>query len=170
MQKTLLNYKTLIALFFLLLVIGLHAMAAPTPTCPIVTERFQGLPDGTTANNSSTGWTINATNVLSTGYFAVKSNRFHAQELGGVGIWSSKVFSVVGYSDFQVAVKVSSEGDMNSTEYVKIYYKINGGAETLLDQRTGNFGTIDFISPTLTGNNVQLVVKIYNYNTMLRRK
>ncbi|HEY8917838.1 MAG TPA: hypothetical protein VIM87_15445, partial [Chitinophaga sp.] len=128
-----------------------------------MTSRFN-LANGTTADNSATGWYLDASRVLSTGYFAVKSNRLHAQELGGEGIWYSKVFSTAGYSGWQVAVKVSSEGDMNSSEYVKIYYKVNGGSEVLLDQRTGNFGTIDFISPALNGNNVQLVVKIYNYN------
>lgn len=146
-------------LFFFLLSNYLSA----TPECPIVTSRFP-LADGAVTDASATGWYLNATNVASTGYFAVKSNRLHAQELGGEGIWYSRVFSTAGYSDFQVAVKVSSEGDMNSSEYVKIYYKINGGAETLLDSRTGNFGTIDFTSGVLTGSNVQLIVKLYNYN------
>ncbi|WP_149696407.1 hypothetical protein, partial [Chitinophaga sp. CF418] len=128
-----------------------------------MTARFP-VADGTTVDNSATGWYLDASKVASSGYFAVKSNRLHAQELGGEGIWYSKVFSTTGYTDWQTAVKVSSEGDMNSSEYVKIYYKINGGAEILLDQRTGNFGTIDFISPLLNGSTVQLVVKIYNYN------
>jgi len=146
-------------MFFVLLSNYLSA----TPECPIISGKFP-LANGVIADASATGWYLDATNVSSTGYFAVKSNRLHAQELGGEGIWYSRVFSTAGYSDFQVAVKVSSEGDMNSSEYVKIYYKINGGAETLLDSRTGNFGTIDFTSGTLTGSNVQLVVKIYNYN------
>ncbi|WP_146154490.1 T9SS type A sorting domain-containing protein [Chitinophaga ginsengisoli] len=128
-----------------------------------MTAKFQ-VANGTTADNSATGWYLDASKVLSTGYFAVKSNRLHAQELGGEGIWYSKVFSTAGFTDWQAAVKVSSEGDMNSSEYVKVYYKINGGSEILLDQRTGNFGTIDFTSPLLNGSTVQLVVKIYNYN------
>ena len=146
-------------LFFFLLSNYLSA----TPECPIITGKFTGA-DGTTSDPSATGWFLDASHVASTGIFAVKSSRLHAQELGGEGIWYSRVFSTSGYSDFQVAVKVTAEGDMNSSEYVKIYYKINGGAETLLDSRTGNFGTIDFTSGTLTGSNVQLVVKIYNYN------
>lgn len=152
--------KYFLLTLFLLSLVRLSA----TPDCPIITGRFNGLTDGTTVNNNSTGWYIDASQVASSGYFAVKSSRFHAQELGGQGIWYSRVFSTAGITGFQVAVKVTAEGDMNSSEYVRIYYKINGGAEILLDQRTGNFGTIDFISPTLNGNNVQLVVKIYNYN------
>jgi hypothetical protein len=158
MQKRVPKPFTLLLFFFLL-----SNYLSATPECPIITGKFQ-LADGTTSDASATGWYLNATNVASTGYFAVKSNRLHAQELGGVGIWYSRVFSTAGYADFQAAVKITAEGDMNSSEYVQIYYKINGGAETLLDSRTGNFGTIDFTSGVLTGSNIQLVVKIYNYN------
>jgi hypothetical protein len=147
--------------FVLLVLLFFSQTLFASPDCPIISARFP-LADGSTADNSATGWYLDASKVA--GYFAVKSNRLHAQELGGEGIWYSKVFSAAGYTGWQVAVKISSEGDMNSSEYVKIYYKINGGNEVLLDQRTGNFGTIDFISPLLNGNNVQLVVKIYNYN------
>ncbi|THU40168.1 T9SS type A sorting domain-containing protein [Niastella caeni] len=158
MQKRLPKPFTLLMFFFLL-----SNYLSATPDCPIITGRVTTA-DGTTSDPSATGWYLDASRVASTGIFAAKSRRIHAQELGGEGIWYSRVFSTAGYSEFQVAVKVSSEGDMNSSEYVRIYYKVNGGAETLLDSRTGNFGTIDFISPVLTGSNVQLVVKLYNYN------
>ncbi|NBP69092.1 MAG: hypothetical protein EBU52_10145, partial [Cytophagia bacterium] len=134
-----------------------------SPDCPIITERFQ-FTNGTTSNTSANGWTLNSSGLTSPVFFAVKSNRLHAEELGGIGIWTSNVFTITGYSDFQVAVKISSEGDMNSTEYVKVYYRVNGGAEILLDQRFGNFGTLDLISPSLVGNTVQLIARIYNYN------
>src|SRR3954469_4143926 len=120
-------------MFFVLLSNYLSA----TPECPIVTGRFP-LANGTTADASATGWYLDASHVAATGYFAVKSNRLNATELGGEGVWYSRVFSTAGYSDFQTAVKITSEGDMNSSEYVKVYYKINGGPETLLDSRTGN--------------------------------
>jgi hypothetical protein len=156
-------YKRVIPLLLLFCLFG-NRLSAFSPDCPIVAANFSGLSDGTTVNNGTTGWFINSANVASGAIFWVKSNRFHAQELGGEGVWYSKVFSVAGYTDFQIATKITSEGDMNSSEYVKVYYKINGGAEILLDQRTGNFGTIDFVSPLLNGNNVQFVVRIYNYN------
>jgi hypothetical protein len=155
-------YKRIIPSMVIFCLLCNQLMASPD--CPIVAANFSGLSEGTTVNNSTTGWYLNAANVSSSAIFWVKSNRLHAQELGGEGIWYSKVFSVSGYTDFQIATKITSEGDMNSSEYVKVYYKINGGAEILLDQRTGNFGTIDFVSPLLNGNNVQFVIRIYNYN------
>ena len=140
-----------------------HGQLLATPTCPIITQSFSGSANGATVDASSTGWYIDASKLTSPTYFAVMSNRFKAENIGAEGIWYSRVFSVAGYSSFQAAVKITAEGNQTSSEYVKVYYKINGGAETLLDQRTGNFGTIDFTSPVLTGSNVQLVVKIYNY-------
>ncbi|WP_143150765.1 hypothetical protein, partial [Chitinophaga sancti] len=150
-------------LFFAAIFLFVRTSVFASPECPIISGTFPGA-NGTTADNSSTGWYLDASKVLSTGYFAIKSNRLTAQELGGEGVWYSQVFSTAGYTDWQAAVKITSEGDMNSSEYVKIYYKINGGAETLLDSRTGNFGTLDFTSGLLNGSSVQLVVRIYNYN------
>jgi hypothetical protein len=163
MKKTLHSggYKLIISLLLLLWAFKPPAMASPD--CPIITGSF-AFANGTTVNPASNGWYLDASRVVSPGYFAIKSNRIMAENLGGEGIWYSNVFSVSGYSEFQAAVKISCEGNQNSSEYVKIYYKINGGAETLLDQGTGNFGTIDFTSPVLTGSTIQLVVKIYDYN------
>ncbi|WP_344812477.1 hypothetical protein, partial [Chitinophaga oryziterrae] len=163
MEKTLptRGYKLIISLLLLLLAFKPPGMA--TPECPIITGTFP-FANGTTVSTAYDGWYLDASKVVSPGYFAVKSNRIMAENLGGEGVWYSNVFSVAGYTDFQAAVKITAEGNQNSSEYVKIYYKINGGAETLLDQRTGNFGTIDFTSPVLTGNTIQLVVRIYDYN------
>ncbi|SEW25552.1 hypothetical protein SAMN05428988_3649 [Chitinophaga sp. YR573] len=163
MEKTLptRGYKLIISLLLLLLAFKPPGMA--TPECPIITGTFP-FANGTTVSTAYDGWYLDASKVVSTGYFAVKSNRIMAENLGGEGVWYSNVFSVAGYTDFQAAVKITAEGNQNSSEYVKIYYKINGGAETLLDQRTGNFGTIDFTSPVLTGSTIQLVVRIYDYN------
>ena len=148
--------KLLLLLFFL------SNYVWATPECPIITGTFP-LANGTTSDPSATGWYLDASNVTSTGFFYVKSNRLTAQTMGGEGIWYSRVFSTAGYSSFQAAVKITAEGQEDNTEYVKIYYRIDGGPLTLLDQRTGNWGTIDFTSGTLTGSTIQLVVKLYNY-------
>ncbi|WP_378187004.1 T9SS type A sorting domain-containing protein [Aquimarina sp. W85] len=150
--------------FFTMLLLLLYSIAlAASPDCPIMDKDFHSI-NGTTVDTSPDGWYLDASKVQNATYFEVRSNRLHAEHLGGEGIWYSREVSAQGYSDFQVSVKVHSEGDMNSSEYVKIYYRIDGGPEQLLDQRTGNFGTIDFISEELNGNKVQLIVKLYNYD------
>ncbi|WP_405207297.1 T9SS type A sorting domain-containing protein [Aquimarina sp. LLG6339-5] len=153
-------FKSLTMLLPMLFTIALAA----SPDCPILGKNFQGLNNGDISDSSPDGWNLDRNNVLGAEYFAVRSNRLLAENLGGEGIWYSKEFSAQGYSDFQVSVKVHSEGDMNSSEYVKIFYKIDGGSEILLDERSGNFGTLDFISEELNGSKIQLIVKLYNYD------
>jgi hypothetical protein len=146
-----------------LLLVGMEGASAFTPDCPIVSGKITTA-DGATSDPGTTGWSSDGSAVPNALYFAAKSNRFQAENIGGVGIWRSNVFSTVGYADFQLATKIHSEGDMNSSEYVKVYYKINGGSEVLMAERTGNFGTLDFTSAVLTGNTVQFVIRIYNYD------
>ncbi|GAA5043867.1 hypothetical protein GCM10011506_47330 [Marivirga lumbricoides] len=138
--------------------------ARASPDCPILSAKFQGFANGTTSDPSSNGWYLNTSNVPNAKYFAIRSNRIMAEDIGGEGVWYSGVFSSQGYSDFQIATKIHSEGDMNNNEYVKVYYKMDNGPEILVRELRGNFGTIDVESPFLNGNNIQFVIRIYNYN------
>ena len=98
-------------------------------------------------------------------YFAALSHRLKAQTLKGEGIWYSQVFSIAGYTNIQVDAKISSEGTLSSAEYVKVYYKLDGGAETPINSsyvQTGNFGTPTLTSGMMTGSKVQLVIHIYD--------
>ncbi|HWK04986.1 MAG TPA: hypothetical protein VNS58_15195, partial [Puia sp.] len=138
-----------------------------TPACPIVAQSFNNTADvnGATSDTSSVGWYLDASKVPNAVYFAVKSHRLKAQTLGGEGVWYSKVFSIAGYTGIQVDAKISSEGTLSSAEYVKVSYKLDGGAETLIGTYTGSFGntsTPTVTSPALTGSTVQIVVRMYD--------
>jgi hypothetical protein len=61
-----------------------------------------------------------------------------------------------------VDAKISSEGTFTSSEYVKVYYKLDGGPETLISAQFGSFGTPTVTSGMLTGSTVQIVIRIYN--------
>jgi len=135
-----------------------------TPACPIVTQSFQNSADGVKSDPSATGWYLDTTKVPHATYFAAKSHRLKAQVLGGEGVWYSQVFSIAGYTNIQVDAKVSSEGTFTSSEYVKVYYKLDGGAETLISAQFGSFGTPTVTSPMMTGSTVQLVIRIYNFS------
>jgi len=150
----------------LLLILFLSLLAGrllATPQCPIVTQSFQSSNNGDIQDASATGWYLDATNVSGAAYFAVKSHRLKAQTLNGEGVWYSRIFAVSGYSGFQVDAKISSEGALTSTEYVKVFYKLDNGPETLIGAYYGNFGTPTVTSPALTGSTVQIVIRIYNF-------
>jgi hypothetical protein len=149
-------------IFFLSLV---AARLLATPQCPIVTQSFQSSANGDIQDASATGWYLDRSHVLNAVYFAANSHRIKAQTLGGEGVWYSRIFAVSGYTGFQVDAKISSEGALTSTEYVKVFYKLDGGPETLIGAYYGNFGTPTVTSPALTGSTVQIVIRIYNFTT-----
>ena len=135
-----------------------------TPACPIVAQNFNNAADvnGATSDPGSTGWYLDASKVPNAAYFAIKSHRLKAQTLGGEGVWYSQVFSIAGYTGVQIDAKVSTEGSKTSAEYVKVFHKINGGPEILDTALYGNFGTPLITSPQMTGNTVQIVIRIYD--------
>lgn len=135
-----------------------------TPACPIVAQTFNNAADvnGATSDPSSTGWYLDASKVPNATYFSVKSHRLKAQTLGGEGVWYSQVFSIAGYTDVQIDAKVSNEGTKSSSEYVKIYHKLDGGPEILDTAMYGDMGTPLVTSKKMTGNTVQIVIRIYD--------
>ncbi|HEY4784865.1 MAG TPA: hypothetical protein VIH57_02395, partial [Bacteroidales bacterium] len=150
--------KTILILSFLVLN-NLQTWA--TPPCQIVNQAFANSADGATSDASSTGWSLST--VSGATYWACQSHRIKAQGLGAVGTWSSAVFNISGKPNVQVEVKVSSEGTLDTaTEYVAVYYKLNGGALTLMQKFKGNFGTPDISSVPLNGSTVQIVIQIFN--------
>jgi hypothetical protein len=156
------RYNASVMSFFLLLLLYGNVLQA-SPACPIISQSFQPSVDGAISDASATGWTLDRSAVTGATYFAVQSHRLKAANLGGIGIWTSKEFTITGYTAPQASVKITSEGPLAGTDYVQVYYKLNGGALVLIDSRTGNFGTLIFTSPVLTnGTKVQLVVKIFN--------
>ena len=142
-------------------------------TVKFVYNDFYDYTSGTISDNSTNGWYLDRSQVpdvtsvfgsnITPHYFAIHSHRLAAQQLEGQGIWYSKVMDVAGKPNFKIGIKITSEGTLNSDEYVKLYYKVNGGSAVLWDQRTGYFGTIDFRSPVLNANIIQIIVKFYNY-------
>jgi len=147
---------------FLLLLLFYGDVVRATPACPIITQSFQNSANGALSDPSATGWYLDATAVPNAVVFSAQSHRIKAQTLGGEGVWYSQVFSIAGYTDVQVDAKISSEGTFTSSEYVKVYYKLNNGPETLISAQYGSFGTPTVKSPMLTGNTVQIVIRIYN--------
>jgi len=135
-----------------------------TPACPIIAQTFNTSYDvnGATSDPSSVGWYLDASKVQSAVYFSIKSHRIKAQTLGGEGVWYSQVFDISGYTGIQVDTKISSEGTLTSSEYVKVSYILDGGPETLIATYTGNFGTPMVTSPQMTGKKVQIVIRLKN--------
>jgi gliding motility-associated-like protein len=141
-------------------------------------QNFSAYANGTTTSAAVNGWTIDtsAPGVFTggTGSFSVQSNRFEATNTDGTGaggaevVWRSPVITGT-FPSLNISVELSSTPTHESPDYLRVFYRLNGGAETLLTNgnHTGNIsGTV---TATAVGLNVtasiQLVVRASNSAT-----
>ncbi len=98
-------------------------------------------------------------------YFEVRSNQMEGRDLDGEAIWTSETIDISSYSDVSISTNVSESGKMETVDYIRFYYKIDGGAETLFSVNGDNSDDFDpRVASTggLNGNNLIIVVRVYN--------
>ncbi len=87
-----------------------------------------------------------------------------ARDVDGPVIWLSEVISIVGYTNVQLGANFRESGTMESSDYYRIEYKLDGGAWTTFASngyQTGNYGGWDYAEQTgLSGNNVQIRITL----------
>jgi len=128
-----------------------------------------GYPDGTTTGGGSPPkWTIDISDcdiVPPDDWFEVRSNQIEARDIDGEAIWTSEAINISSYADVSISVEAFEEGTLESSDYLKIYYRIDGGSEILFETN-GNLED-DFENATATqtglnGTNVIIVVRVKN--------
>lgn len=149
--------------FIMLLLLGASAFAQVT----IFEEDFSSSSNGAT---SGTNWESDASDCyLSNGsdYFEVKSNRFEGRDMDGEGIWYTNVIDIRDYTDVELEVSLEEVGSMEGSDYVKVYYKLDGGAETLFStngSKYNDFGSVTASQTGLNGYTLEVLVKVRNDN------
>lgn len=145
----------------MLLLLGASAFAQVS----IFEETFSSSSTGAT---SGTGWDSDASACTlsnSSDYFAVKSNRFEGRDMDGEGIWYTNSIDISGYTDVAVEVDLQEAGSMESSDYIKVYYKLNGGSETLFStngSNTDDFNSVTASQSGLNGTSLQVIIKVNN--------
>jgi hypothetical protein len=114
------------------------------------------LSDGTRSDSGATAWTSQYSGA---GVFEVQSNAFMAMDTDGEGVWESEAIDIAGGGSIDVSVDISRQGDANSGDYIGVYYKLDGGAEVPIAERTGNFGAQTVTASDLSGSTLQVVVR-----------
>lgn len=147
-------------------------------------QNFAGIADGTSTRASANGWSLDVSDPQSfnggTGYFRVQSERFEGFDTNGnlttgtgnIGevIWMSPIIDISSLTAVQATVdlvNVSNNLDGGpDADYIKVYYKLNGGAETLFNSN-GSFTGNGWTTPTATafassstGSTIQIIVKV----------
>jgi hypothetical protein len=114
---------------------------------------FNGLATGTTSQGWPTSWT-----ATRGGPFRVVNDRLEINGAGGEGVFTSGVINIAGRT-VNLSVLVQGSGGLDAGDYVRLYTKINGGAETLVRQLSGVVTTTNWTVNGLTGNTLQVVVR-----------
>ncbi len=118
-----------------------------------------------------TYWTVDITNAdlsTSTDYFKVKDEQFEARDLDGEAIWISTSIDISTYASVSVEVNINyTMGELESSDYIRTYYSINGGTETLFEEN-GDL-TDDLITPPivakqggLSGSTLSIIIRCLN--------
>jgi hypothetical protein len=127
-------------------------------------EQFNGLPNGTTVDSDGTVWsTISPSGGAASfskqtpvaGYELLLIN-----DTGTEGAWLSQVIDIAAYGEVAIEVTLYSNFTFSS-DYIKCFYKINGGAEVQFGELQGNNGLniTSAASAIVTGNTLQIIIR-----------
>ena len=96
----------------------------------------------------------------------VSSNKnLEGQDTGGEAIWTSELIDISQYANVSIDMDIKEVGDHEATDYLKVYYSINGGTETLFETNGDNsddFGELQVSQTGLNAANLQIIVKMKN--------
>jgi len=100
---------------------------------------------------------------------STSGGRMEAVNVDGEAVWSSAVIHISGYTNVSLSVAASETGTSTSTnKYVKLFYRLNGGAQTAFASNAvnvGNWGSATAVQSNLYGSTVQIVARVNNPNT-----
>ena len=96
----------------------------------------------------------------------VYSNKFfEARKVEEEVVWTSELIPIPGYVDVVVEVSISEVGQHEDDDYVKLYYKLDDGSETLFSNHGANFDDFTNLIASqtgLSGTTLQITIKAKN--------
>ena len=96
--------------------------------------------------------------------FCVINNKFSAWNLRGEAVWYSRVVDIKNLN-IKASVMLYPATNMESNDYIKVFYKLNGGKEILMHNGAhfGNIGEqqLAYVND-LKGNTFQIIIRVKN--------
>ncbi|RLC45428.1 MAG: hypothetical protein DRH57_08000, partial [Candidatus Cloacimonadota bacterium] len=126
-------------------------------------------PEPPTCTYPSSGkWTYDISNcslTASSDWFKVTSNIMEARDIDGEAVWNTESIDISCYNNVSISTDASESGTMESADYIRFYYKLDTGSETLFE--TNGDLTDDFTSATasqtgLNGDSLVIVIRVMN--------
>jgi hypothetical protein len=125
-------------------------------------ENFNGLSNGATSDAGSTAWTAITSGG---GTYSVQNNEFKTSFSGQAeGVWTSQEINITGKTHVNFSVDLRSEATPNNSfdtpDYIRIYYKLNGGEEEFVFEDLAPSYTFNTYVPN--GSTLQVIIKTNN--------
>ena len=179
------NMSNIISKLSLILFVVLISIVSGHTQSTIWLEDFQDLNLGDEADVGATAWSVACTGGGTCGYLdpnagdyfqvwddgawwggvgITSSHYFCGSDMDGEAKWTSEVIDISNFVDVSVsALLVESNFNGGTSDYLKAYYSIDGGAETLLTNgnQTGGFGSATASSSGLLGSTIQIFIYVY---------
>lgn len=123
-------------------------------------QDFSSYANGTTSGS----WTQTCSGCTQTNW-DVQSAQWAAYDIDATGVWTSNIINISGYGGVRLSVDLSETDQLESNDYIRVYYKLDGGAETQFatnGNMTDDFGTATAVQTGLSGSTVQIVIRVWN--------
>jgi hypothetical protein len=138
-------------------------------------ENNQGIkgpnPHATTFTASSGLWSVtvpsNATFITANDWIKVDNGSLSVRNpLNTEVVWQSKVINISASGNVSISAQLTEIGTQAGTEYIKVFYKINGGAEVMFGDITDDLAVDGQIQTynvaSVAGNTLQIVMRAKN--------
>jgi hypothetical protein len=123
------------------------------------------LPDGITTNPPDWITDVSGANFTSQGHFQVVSGQMEGKGVGGEVIWYGDTIDISASANVAISMLVSESGGMESTDYFRAFYVLDGGPENLIGELTDDIpggGPVSLSVGNLNGSTLQVVVRLFN--------
>ena len=125
-------------------------------------ETFAESPEYAT---SGAQWSTSGITPDNDTYFRVENHRMVGRDLDAEAVWQSNLIPISSVSPVKVSVYLRTEGPLGGTDYIRVYYSIDGGTETLFTTNGNNSGSFSNRTASVTnlsGNNLRIIIRCRN--------
>jgi hypothetical protein len=128
-------------------------------------EDFNNLNNGAAYSMDAAAWNIDGSKAdLNNGHFNVQNHQFEGNNLNGEAVWKSEFIDISNYQNVAIGMGVSCSGSLEIPDYMNIYYTIDTGMETALEDGVNNgyFSAKTATASGLSGNKLRIIVRVNN--------
>ena len=150
--------KLILLVITILLIFGMTLVSAQTP---LYNETFS-VSNGTT---STSNWSSNNVDSSWWSPFDVNNNQMRSFLSLGEDVWTSASIDITNYTNLNISLDASETGNLSGSDYIKVYYTLDGGSEVLIQSISDDFDTTSISLSNLTNNgnsSLVIIVKLRN--------